>query len=167
LALWRIVSFPILYLFLAGPVPEKIYFPLSFSIQTASTRAAAWIMQSCGYVILRSGNQIDVPGYPLEVADVCSGFQKLVALAAFALLYGYMFEIGWHKRVLLILAAYPVAMITNGLRIAGLIAVISAGGLPAFKIAHELADMAALMLSFGLFILAGKLLGCKKLRFLV
>jgi exosortase len=167
LALWRVVSFPILYLFLAGPVPATLYAPISMGIQSVSTGMAAWIMQSCGYVILRTGNQIEIPGYALEVANVCSGFQKLIALVAFALLYGYMLDISWRKRLLLVLATYPIAALANAIRIAGLVAVISAGGYPAFHTAHEYADLLALVLCFGMFVLTGKMLGCRKLRFLI
>jgi exosortase len=163
--LWQIARFPVCFLFWIGPLPSFIYSPISQWVQTISTRGAAEIMTSLGYTLLRNGNQIQIPGYALEVADACSGFKKLIALTAFALLYGYIYPLSPQKRLLLVLCALPVSLLANVLRVSALIAVFSSGGLNALHHAHDMAEICALIFSFFLFVMIGKALGCKTARF--
>jgi exosortase len=163
--LWRIARFPVTFLFWAGPLPSTVYTPVTQWVQMVSTRGAAELMMSLGYTLLRVGNQIQIPGYTLEVADACSGFRKLIALIAFALLYGYIYPISASKRLMLALCAIPVALLANVLRVSVLVAVCSAGGPNALHRAHDSAEIGALILSFVLFVMIGKALGCKTARF--
>lgn len=165
--LWRVVAFPVLFLFFAAPLPDAVTLPLSAQIQRASTTGAVVMMRGMGYTLLQTGNRIDTPNVSVEVAEVCSGFKKLTALVAFSFLYGFMFEAALWKRVLLVLAAYPIALFANVVRICGLIVIGDAGGEAALHAAHDWAELAVLVISFGLFVLLGKVLGCRKLRFSV
>jgi len=163
--MWRITRFAVVFLVFAAPLPYRIIDPPSKWIRSASTTGAAVTMQSLGYTLLQKGNKIEVPGYALEVADVCSGFKKTVALLAFSLLYGYMFAVGAGTRVLLFLAAVPIGILANIFRVSGLIAITVAGGLPALHVAHDWGEIVALGFAFVLFVLVGKALGCRTLRF--
>jgi exosortase len=163
--LWEIARFPICFLFWAGPLPSVVYSPISQWVQTISTRGAAELMITLGYTLMRNGNQIQIPGYALEVADACSGFKKLIALTAFALLYGYIYPISPLKRLILVLCALPIALVANVLRVSALVAVFSASGLNGLHRAHDIAEMCALFFSFILFVVVGKALGCKIARF--
>jgi len=163
--LWMVARFPVCFLFWAGPLPAAVYGPISAWIQTISTRGAAELMTFLGYTLLRIGNQIQLPGYALEVAEACSGFKKLIALIAFSLLYGYMFPIGWVKRLILLFCAIPIALLANVLRVSALIAVCSAGRETALHRAHDLAEFGALIFSFLLFVMVGKLLKCNTPKF--
>jgi exosortase len=55
----------------------------------------------------------------LEVAEACSGIRSLMSLVALAVIYGYFLEPKLLRRVLLALAAIPVAVIANSLRVVG------------------------------------------------
>ena len=101
----------------------------------------------------------------LEVAEACSGFHKLLSLTAFTLLYSYLFTTSQSKRLVLLLAVLPLALLVNILRISGLIAVASSGGLTALHKAHDGAEYCAIALAFGLLILLGRILGCRTMRF--
>lgn len=163
--MWKITRFAACFLVFAAPLPYRIIDPPSKWIRSASTTGAAVTMESLGYPLLQKGNKIEVPGYNLEVADVCSGFKKTVALLAFSLLYGYMFAVGPLTRTLLFLAAIPIGILANILRVSGLIAITVAGGLPALHIAHDWGEIAALGIAFLMFVMVGKMLGCRTLRF--
>ncbi|MCC6730593.1 MAG: exosortase/archaeosortase family protein [Chthonomonadales bacterium] len=163
--LWRVWRFAVLFLLFAAPLPEAILSVPSTWVQSVSTRGATAVMSSIGYDILRSGNVIEVPGMSLQVAEACSGYKKLTALVAFALLYGFMFAASPLRRVLLVAGAVPIAVFANVLRVAGLIAVASAGGQSALHIAHDWAEMVVLVVAFFLFVLFGKLVGCGNLRY--
>jgi exosortase len=163
--MWRITRFAVLFSFFALPLPLSMLSRISTWIQSASTTGARGVMQTLGYTVIQRGNLIDIPGYTLEVADVCSGFKKLTALIAFSLLYGYLFPIGPWKRLLLLCAAIPIAVVANILRVSGLIAVTSAWGLDALHMAHNWGEIIVLGIAFFLFVSIGKLLGCKTIRF--
>jgi exosortase len=55
----------------------------------------------------------------LEVAQACSGIRSLMSLGALAVIYGYFLETRNLHRVLLTLAAIPIAIVANGLRVMG------------------------------------------------
>jgi exosortase len=56
---------------------------------------------------------------PLEVAEACSGIRSLLSLVTLAIIYGYIMETRIWIRVVLALAAVPIAVFANSLRIFG------------------------------------------------
>lgn len=163
--MWRLTRFPLGFVIFAGALPNTLLSLISLWVKNASTTGAASLMRWLGYVLSQNGNLLQIPGVSIEVADVCSGFNKLLALIAFAALYGYLFNISPGKRLLLALAAVPVALLANVIRIAALIAVATSGGTRALHLAHNPAELFVLLVAFGLFVGMGKLLGCKTIRF--
>ncbi len=163
--LWKVVAFPVCFLFFAAPMPDIIILPLSTEVQNQSTTGSVILMSSLGYPLIQTGNRIDTPTISVEVAEVCSGFKKLTALVAFAFLYGYVFNVSLWKRAVLVLAAYPIALLANIIRICALIFIGSAWGQHALEGAHDWAELSVLVISFGLFVLLGRILGCRELRF--
>ena len=162
---WRLTRFPICFLLFAGSLPNSIIYPLTVWVQGVSTAGAANLMSFLGYPLIRHGNLIEAPGISLEVAEVCSGFHKMISLLAFAAIYVYVFRFPAWAKALLLAATVPIAVLANVLRIGGLLAVYSAWGQAAFHVAHEYADLVAVVLALGLFALVGKSVGCKTIRF--
>ena len=72
-----------------------------------------------GVPVLREGNVIVLPAMPLEVAEACSGIRSLMSLGALAIIYGYLLEPRILLRVLLLIAAVPIAVAANALRVVG------------------------------------------------
>lgn len=165
LALWQVVRFPVLFVMLAGGIPGKLIAPLSTKLQLISSTGATWLMKGLGFTLLQQGNMIEVPGCSLEVADVCSGLKKLLAMFAFSLVYGHVFDIAPWKRMALVVASVPIALLANIIRVAGLIAVSTYGGTNALHIAHDWAEIFVLVIAFLMFVGVGRVLGCKTLRF--
>jgi exosortase len=62
---------------------------------------------------------IQLPAMTLEVAEACSGIRSLMSLATLSIIYGYLLETRISTRVILAIAAIPIAVIANGLRIIG------------------------------------------------
>ncbi len=164
-AMLPFVRFVILFSLLAYPLPHSVLAGMTTRIQSASTDGATALMTTLGYPLIKQGNVIQVPGAMLEVAEACSGFHKLLSLTAFTLLYSYLFTSSQWKRLILIAAVLPLALLVNILRISGLIAAAAAGGLPALHRAHDMAEYCAIGLAFGLLILLGRVLGCRTMRF--
>ena len=159
------VRFAIFFSILAYPLPHSVLNGMTLWVQNASTEGSTALMSALGYPLIKQGNVIQVPGAMLEVAEACSGFHKLLSLTAFTLLYSYLFTTSQWKRLVLLLAVLPLALLVNILRISGLIAVAAGGGLEALHKAHDGAEYCAIALAFGLLLLLGKGLGCRTMRF--
>jgi exosortase/archaeosortase family protein len=69
-----------------------------------------------------SARSYSAPG-PLQVSDACSGFSTLYAAGAVAFLTAYSAQT-WQRRALVLLAAAPLAIAANILRIVGLTALV-------------------------------------------
>ena len=111
--------FPLAFLVLMIPLPTLIFNKITFPLQLLASRLAATILDLLQVPVLRFGNVIDLPHRPLEVAEACSGIRSLMSLTALAIIYGYLMERRIAARVVLALAAVPIAVIANGLRIVG------------------------------------------------
>ena len=161
--LWKVVQFSVWFLLFAAPIPNSFLGPLTGAIQWYSTTGAEMIMTTLGYPVVQHANVLQVPGATLEVATACSGFHKLISLLAFAAIYGHLFLDSVGKRALLLAMAVPIALLVNVLRISSLVAAAIYGGLPGLHALHDPAEYAAIGLSFVLFVLLGKKIGCKSL----
>jgi exosortase len=115
----RELLFPLLVLLLAIPFPEIIFNKITFPLQLLASRVAAAILPLFGVPVLQEGNVIQLPIMKLEVAQACSGIRSLMSLFTLAIFYGYFIERTVARRVILALAAIPIAVAANAARIVG------------------------------------------------
>lgn len=115
----RAVLFPLVFLVLMVPVPAIIFSQITFPLQILASKLSAWLLPFLGVPVFREGNVINLPAMPLEVAEACSGIRSLLSLITLAIMYGYLLEGRVSIRVVLALAAIPIAVAANGLRIVG------------------------------------------------
>jgi exosortase len=116
---FRAVLLPWAILFLAVPLPAIIFNQIALPLQFEASRIASGMLALLGVPVLRQGNIIVLPSLTLDVVEACSGLRSLVSLITLAVLYGYFFEKRNVRRVLLVLAAIPIAVVANGVRIMG------------------------------------------------
>jgi exosortase len=116
---FRALLFPWVCLFLMVPIPVLVFNAVTFPLQLLASKIATGMLSILGVPVLREGNVIRIPAMPLEVAEACSGIRSLVSLTTLAVIYGYFLESNISRRVLLLLAAIPIAVLANGLRITG------------------------------------------------
>jgi len=109
---WAVLSLMI-------PLPAIIYNRIAFPLQFLASRFATTLLDLSGVPVLREGNIIHLPTISLEVADACSGMRSLMALITIGVVYAYLFENKTWRRILLVLGAIPIAVLTNGFRIMG------------------------------------------------
>ncbi len=115
----RELRFPLLVLLLAIPFPEIIFNKITFPLQLLASRIASEVLPLLGVPTLQEGNVIQLPVMKLEVAEACSGIRSLMSLFTLAIFYGYFLEKSTLRRVLLALAAIPIAVMANSVRIVG------------------------------------------------
>jgi exosortase len=119
---WRFfkaVLFPWLFLFLMIPPPTLIMNMVTLPLQFLASDLATWFLQALGVPVLQNGNVIQLSNMSLEVVEACSGIRSLISLGTLAIVYGYLLETDNVIRVLLAIAAVPIAVLANGLRIMG------------------------------------------------
>jgi len=115
----RVAFFPLAFLTLMIPLPEILLSQITFPLQILTSKLAAGVLPFMSVPVLREGNLITIPGMPLEVAEACSGIRSLLSLTTLAIIYGYFLESRKSVRVLLVVAAIPIAVVANGLRVVG------------------------------------------------
>lgn len=115
----RTLVFPLACLFLMIPIPAIIFDQISLPLQFFASHVASSLLTLVGVPVLREGNIIHLPALTLEVAEACSGIRSLISLFALAIIYGYFLESSIWRRVVLVAAAVPIAVITNAMRIMG------------------------------------------------
>lgn len=117
--LFRALLFPWFFLLLMIPIPVILFNTITFPLQLLASRVAAETLPVFGVPILREGNVIILSSMALEVAEACSGIRSLVSLLTLAIIYGYLMEKRIWVRWLLALAAIPIAVVANSVRIIG------------------------------------------------
>lgn len=115
----RILSFPLAFLLLMIPIPAILFNQVAFPLQLLASRFGETALLAAGIPVLREGNVITLANVTLEVAEACSGIRSLISLLTLAIVYGYFVEPRPWARVALALASIPVAIVANGLRVAG------------------------------------------------
>lgn len=115
----RLALLPILFLLLMIPIPAIIFNQIAFPLQLIASRFGELTLTGFNIPVLREGNVIHLATTSLEVVDACSGIRSLISLLALGIVYGYFMEGRMWVRVFLALATVPIAILANGLRLAG------------------------------------------------
>ncbi len=116
---FRAVLFPWAFLFLMIPIPTIIFNQITFPLQLLASKVSAAALPLLGVPVLREGNIINLPAMALEVAEACSGIRSLMSLVTLAIIYGYLTEKRIWVRWLLAIAAVPITVAANSVRIIG------------------------------------------------
>jgi exosortase len=115
--IFRILAFPLCFLFLMVPLPQSLVNVVAFPLQLM---AADWAVNLLYYLqipALREGNIIHLPDTTLFVAEACSGLRSLMALVTLGVVFAYFFRKSWGERILIVLSAIPIAIAVNALRV--------------------------------------------------
>ena len=145
----RILAFPVAFMLLMIPLPALIFNQIAFPLQLLASRAGELGLTSLGVPVLREGNVIVLAHTTLEVAEACSGIRSLVSLITLGIVYGYFIDNRTVVRVVIALSTIPVAIIANGIRVAGTgIAAQYFGPAAAEGFFHEFSGWAVFVVAF-------------------
>ena len=115
----RVLAFPIAFLLLMIPIPAIIFNQIAFPLQLLASKFGEAAMGMADVPVLREGNVLILANTTLEVAEACSGIRSLVSLLTLAIVLGYFSDRRLWVRCCVALSAIPVAVVTNGFRVAG------------------------------------------------
>ncbi len=114
---FRAMSFPLGYLLLTQPLPKTWDDRITLPLQGFATRIAENAFDAFGWIVVRQGNVIQLPGLKLLVEDACSGVHSLYALVALGTAWVFLVERPVWMRFVVIAATLPVAVAANSLRV--------------------------------------------------
>lgn len=108
---------PFALILLSVPLPEVILGSLALPLQFRASSWGAALLKMRHVPVRLAGNVLYLPGRSLFVTEACSGLRSLTALLALGILIGGLWLRYTVSRVALIVAAIPVAMVLNAVRI--------------------------------------------------
>jgi len=114
----RLMVAPLGLLVLAIPLPAVVVTHATMPLQLIASQVAAGVLQACQVSVLREGNLLMLNRVTLEVADACSGLRSLVSLVSLTAVCAAFFSMSPSRVALLMVAAVPIAIVGNGLRVA-------------------------------------------------
>lgn len=129
-ALCRRLWFPIVFALAALPLPNSVIGPATLGLKLLVAEASVQVMALLGFDVARGGTIIYIDQYELVVEAACSGLNSIVSLTAIGLLYAWLHHRGSAAAVALLgLAAIPIALLANLVRIVLLGAIVSRWGI--------------------------------------
>ena len=115
----RVLAFPIAFLLLMVPIPAIIFNQIAFPLQLTASEFGEATLNLFTIPVLREGNIIILANTTLEVAEACSGIRSLISLLTLGIVYGYFTDPRGWVRTVVALSTIPIAIIANGMRVAG------------------------------------------------
>lgn len=115
--MWASIGF-FIFMF---PLPSVVENHMLTWLQKVAAVASTAVLQVLGIVAYRKGNTIFVDGLEdkLEVAQACSGLRMLTIFSAMVIALVLLIDRPWWDKLILLLSAIPIALITNIVRITG------------------------------------------------
>jgi exosortase len=115
----KVLAFPLGFLLLMIPIPAIIFNQVAFPLQIFASKFGTGMMELFRVPVLREGNVIILAHTTLEVAEACSGIRSLISLLTLGIVYGYFTDSRGWMRLVIAASTVPIAIIANGLRVAG------------------------------------------------
>jgi exosortase len=115
----RVLVFPLAFLLLMIPLPAILFNQIAFPLQLWASQVGELAITAANVPVLREGNLLVLPNTTLEVAEACSGIRSLVSLLTLGIVFGYFADTRPWVRTLIALSTIPVAILSNGMRVAG------------------------------------------------
>jgi exosortase len=156
---FRILMFPMLFLFFMVPLPQSLVNVVAFPLQLIAADFAVETLHLLHIPALREGNIIHLADTQLFVAEACAGLRSLMALGALAVVFAYFFRKNPIERVIIVASAIPIAIFVNAFRVAltGYLA-HRMGSAAAQGLIHQTEGVFTFGLAFGLLLVEAWLL---------
>jgi exosortase len=111
----KALAFVWILCFFMLPIPAAFVERLIVVLRNLTAVGAEYCLTLLGMPMLREGTLLVLPRANLEIADACSGFATLYASFTLALILAVLTP-SWPRRLLLLAAAFPIAVACNILR---------------------------------------------------
>ncbi|HWD90882.1 MAG TPA: exosortase/archaeosortase family protein [Verrucomicrobiae bacterium] len=113
----RKIAFPVAFMFFCAPFPQAMREGIETFFQHGSSLVAYLFLTATGMPVFLSGTHFQLPSMSLDVAPQCSGIHSSLVLVITSLLASYLFLKTPSRRLILVLAVIPLALLRNGFRV--------------------------------------------------
>lgn len=114
----KALTFPLIYLLTMIPFWDFLTGRLHLPFQLYSAAMGVGALRLFGLPVLRQDVIIELPGITLEVAELCSGVNNLVAVLCIGVPLTHFYVRSWLKRGFILSMAIVIALLSNGVRVA-------------------------------------------------
>jgi exosortase len=122
---WQVAKLawlPIAFLAFAMPFPEMLYTRIAVPLQELAAHVSALVLKMSGAVIQVTASALTITSvtgqiHHVTVAEACSGVRSLIAFVAMGVAWAYLVRRPIWQRVVIVLAAVPIAILCNVLRV--------------------------------------------------
>ncbi|MBU1699970.1 MAG: exosortase/archaeosortase family protein [Candidatus Eisenbacteria bacterium] len=147
----RRLAFPMAFLIFMLPGPPFLMNQISFELKSFASKVSGGVLGHLGIPVWRQGAILYLPAGPLAIENPCSGLRSLLALLALGALMARAGSVPPWKRMLLLLAAWPVAILANIIRVVSLGLVATFHSLEfAVGTAHDISGYLLFALALGI-----------------
>jgi exosortase len=109
----------VLYLFFALPVWTQIIDRFTQPMQIISSAMSVQVLKALGYDIYEADSTtILLSHFQMNVGAPCSGLKLMISLMALMVFFVLIADLKWWANLFLAIFIFPLAILTNGLRIA-------------------------------------------------
>ena len=109
--------FPLAFLVFCMPIPSPVMDRTIYFLQHASAEVSYVLLKLTGMPIYKEDTSFVLPNLIVEVAPQCSGIRSGISLLILCVLAGDVILNTWPRRIALVLAAIPILIFKNALRI--------------------------------------------------
>jgi exosortase len=114
---FKSLLFPLCFLFLLIPLPDRALSWVTAFLQQQSAWSASILFRIIGVPVATDGTILSIPGLNIEVAKECSSIRSSTMLVVVTLILAHLFLRSRWRKTLLVLTAIPLSVAKNGLRI--------------------------------------------------
>ncbi|MFQ5594668.1 MAG: exosortase/archaeosortase family protein [Anaerolineae bacterium] len=156
-------AFPLAFLVMMIPLPfvERFSPPLEAFV----ARYAALGVRPLGVAATTIGSQVRLASASFTVGAPCSGLRSIVALLTLTVLFIYIVRGPWWGKGALLVAALPIAVVANLMRVSSLFFVAENLGTDAgLRYYHTLSSPTLFLVAVGLLLLTSRSVQCHAIR---
>jgi exosortase len=114
---FRVLAFPLLFLFFMVPLPATLFYAVAAPLQTLAARNAAWTLDTLGVPVLLDGNVIHLTKQSLGVVEACSGIRSLISFFSVAVGWAAVTLPGVWAMTVFVAAVVPITILANAARV--------------------------------------------------
>ena len=114
---FRSLMFPLCFLFLLIPIPERVLDRIAEWLQHDSAVATTILFKAARVPVTRDDVMLSIPDLDIEVARECSSIRSSTLLFVATLVLAHLFLRSWWRQGLLVLLAIPLSVAKNAVRI--------------------------------------------------
>ena len=105
------------FLFFMFPLPSVVELKVLGTLQKFAVRGTESVFTLLGCNVVRNGNELNIEGIDMEIIAACSGLSMTTILIAMAIAMALLINRPWWDKLIVLISAVPIALISNVFRI--------------------------------------------------